>query len=350
MNRYILKTYFTKSWFYLNLLTLGIYFLSFYAGKLVALEQGDTVIWIPSGIALAAFFIFGTKIWTSIFLGVILINFQNFLEFDKNIILTIGGLLGIALINTLQAYIGYSSTKLLTNNTHPFKSAYNTLIFILFGVFLATIFNSVLGVALFSYFINDWDPFFTNFFSWFLGGSAGILIFTPIFINWHYCHSIFKNKLKLLEFISLILLLYLLITVFFTTGYFFPAAIIIPYTLFLTIRFNKLGASLMVFFIYIFSIVILKDSTVPNIFNIDYTQNPVIPFIFLTIILSITTLFLTVVFTNEKTLKEDLIEKNNELNRWNKITIDREKRTIELKNEVNDLLNLLGKDKKYFKN
>lgn len=350
VDRYLLKSYFTKNWLYATIITLAIYYLSFHFGKLFALAEGDTIIWIPSGIALAAFFVFGTKIWISIFVGVMLFNIQNFIDFEKNILLTTLGLVGIASINTLQGLIGYYYTKLLTNNTDPLKNIYNTLIFIIFGAFFATLVNSLFGVALFSYFKDDWNSFFSTFLSWFLGGSAGILIFTPLFINLKKECILITNKVKLIEFISLILLLYFLINIFFTTGYFFPAALIIPYTLFLIMRFNKLGTSIMVLFIYFFSAILLKDTTIPNIFSIDYPDNPVIPFIFLTIIFSITSLFLSVIFTNDKNLKADLIEKNIELNKWNKITIDREKRTIELKNEVNDLLKLQGKEKKYFKN
>lgn len=350
IDRYVLKAYFTKKWFLINLITLIVYYLSYHFGKLFALFQGDTVIWIPSGIALAAFFIFGSRIWLSIFVGVVLFNFQKFIDFEENILITLMGLVSIATINTLQGFLGFYYTKLLTNNTHPFKNGYNTFIFIIFGAFFASIVNSALGVSLFCYFKDDWHTYFNTFLSWLMGGVSGILIITPIFLNLQKENTILVHKYKLLEFVVLIVLLYILIKELFTTGYFFPAALIIPFTLFLIKRYNKLETSLMILSIYLFSVIILKDTSVPNIFTIDYPDRPVIPFIFLTIIFSVTSLFLTVEFANDKKLQKDLIEKNNELNRWNKITIDRENRTIELKNEVNDLLKSQGKEKKYFKN
>lgn len=49
-----------------------------------------------------------------------------------------------------------------------------------------------------------------------------------------------------------------------------------------------------------------------------------------------------------KKAEEKILEQLNELRRWQNVMLDREDRVIELKNEVNELLAKLGKEKKYF--
>ena len=48
-----------------------------------------------------------------------------------------------------------------------------------------------------------------------------------------------------------------------------------------------------------------------------------------------------------KKAEEKILEQLNELRRWQNVMLDREERVIELKNEVNELLGKLGKEKKY---
>lgn len=45
--------------------------------------------------------------------------------------------------------------------------------------------------------------------------------------------------------------------------------------------------------------------------------------------------------------RSELEDKMEELQRWHNVTLGREERVLELKAEVNDLLSLLGKPKKY---
>lgn len=57
--------------------------------------------------------------------------------------------------------------------------------------------------------------------------------------------------------------------------------------------------------------------------------------------------FVCIDITSRKLMEEDLINTNNRLSKTNSFFVDRELKMIELKDEINDLLNELGRKKKY---
>src|SRR5262245_29589753 len=84
----------------LALLLVGAYFAAGKLGLQLAPEshKSTTVVWPPTGIALAALLLWGYSLWPAIFLGAFLVN-----------ITTQGNLatcLGIAAGNTLEAVVG----------------------------------------------------------------------------------------------------------------------------------------------------------------------------------------------------------------------------------------------------
>ena len=57
--------------------------------------------------------------------------------------------------------------------------------------------------------------------------------------------------------------------------------------------------------------------------------------------------YLVAIALQNKKAEEKIINQLDELHRWQKVMIDREQRNFELKQEINELLKLLGKEKKY---
>src|SRR5579862_7621050 len=89
----------------LSLVIAVVYFVAAKLGLKLAFENASiTAVWPPTGIAIAASILFGTRIWPGIFLGAFFANFTT--------AGTIFTSLGISTGNTLEAVTGgYLITK-----------------------------------------------------------------------------------------------------------------------------------------------------------------------------------------------------------------------------------------------
>lgn len=343
--QYLLPTYFTAQWFLINLFIYIVYVVSGKLGIEFTYYNGASLIWIPSGISVAAVFIFGLKVWPAIFLGIFTLGISLFSELNIGLFHQLLGNLACSLFNTLEAIIAYLTVFHLTNRKHPLKTVNNVIIFIAFAAVLAPLISALPGSLVYIYYEDNWQSFFIRFFNWWLGNMGGILLITPLLLNWDKTEiSLFKPA-KLIEFILLILLLFIIISVIFTGNYHFPKAIIFPYLIFFMFRFGRFETALMVLFLALFFL--LRMNEPQNLFVNDMPDYPLIPYVFLMVLFSVSSLLIVAIITQYKQTKQELTKKNEELNRWLQLTLNREERNIELKKEINDLLKKLGLPKKY---
>src|SRR5213594_4940433 len=80
--------------------------------KLALVHASATAVWPPTGIALAALLLFGSRMWPSIFIGAFVAN-----------VTTAGSVttsLGIATGNTLEAVLGVYLVRRIASGRHPF--------------------------------------------------------------------------------------------------------------------------------------------------------------------------------------------------------------------------------------
>lgn len=196
--------------FFLKLIIIFVaYFLTAHMGlEMDAVGGFATLVWPPSGIAVASLLLLGRNYWPAIFLGAFSVNF-----FHGATLLSAGG---IGIGNTLEAIV---ATHLLTRwqDFHrPLSRLKDVLLFIVIGCAFSAIFSATLGVLSIWLFDKLKAPFAITWETWWIGDALGILIAAPLILTW----GTFKVKkikpLKIIE--SLVFILVLLMSGYFVFG------------------------------------------------------------------------------------------------------------------------------------
>jgi diguanylate cyclase (GGDEF)-like protein len=160
-------------------------------------------IWAPTGIALAAFVLYGGQVWPAIFLGAFLYNFT-----------TAGSLVtsfGVALGNTIEAAVGANLVRRWANGPHAFEVGRDVVRFVVLAGILATTVSPSVGVttlALGGY--VKWTDYATVWVTWWLGDTSGALLLAPTLILWGMRRHVHWASVRMVEIVALFTALVLL--------------------------------------------------------------------------------------------------------------------------------------------
>ena len=144
--------------------------------SLDAVSGFATLVWLPSGIAIATGLLFGSRLWPGLFLGAFLVNLLN----GAPPLVAVG----IGIGNTLEALVGAALLK-----RQGFSMAFDHLRDVLLLIFLAmpvsALISATTGVSslllgrviAFSAFPSTWS-------AWWIGDMISILIITPLLLTW----------------------------------------------------------------------------------------------------------------------------------------------------------------------
>lgn len=159
------------------LLLCVIYFSTAKLGlSLYAVGRFATLVWLPSGIAVAALFLFGPRLWPGLLIGAFLANLSHGAPFLIAVAIGIG--------NTLEAL---TCTFLLKRQR--FRPTFNHLRGILFLILLAIPLSSLISATIgvsslwlgkviaFSSYVPTWS-------AWWIGDMVSILIVTSFLLVW----------------------------------------------------------------------------------------------------------------------------------------------------------------------
>jgi diguanylate cyclase (GGDEF)-like protein len=165
-----------------NLLTIGglaaVYFLAGKLGLSMAfVHPSSTAVWPPTGIALAAFLILGTRVWPGVFLGAFLVNVTT-----AGTILTS---LGVATGNTLEGLVGAYLVTRFANGRYAFDRGPDTFKFAILAGTVGTAVAATFGVTSLSLGgFAHWADFKDIWLTWWLGDGVGAVIVAPLLILW----------------------------------------------------------------------------------------------------------------------------------------------------------------------
>jgi integral membrane sensor domain MASE1 len=214
-------------------------------------EKKATAVWLPSGIALAAIWIGGYRLWPGIWLGAFVANAWDF--FDPANKFSLGGHLavssGIAVGSTLQPLLGAYLLRRWTGRESLFDGARSAFKFVGVSLF-ACLVASTLGVTtLTAMGFAPWSKYAFAWWTWWVGDTIGILIVTPLILTW--CKPPwFPWEPRRLAEAALVLGLLLGVTLFVFAGWspwgIFAGTLLyltVPLLVWATFRFGQHGAT-----------------------------------------------------------------------------------------------------------
>ncbi len=149
------------------------------AGKLglrfAFVHPSATPVWAPAGIALAAFLLWGGRVWPGIFLGAFLTN-----------ILTAGSIatsLAIASGNTLEGLLGAALVRRFAGGLNFAREARNIFKFAALAAMASTALGAAIGVsALCAAGFAAWNDYGAIWLTWWLGDAVGDVLVAPLMV------------------------------------------------------------------------------------------------------------------------------------------------------------------------
>ena len=155
--------------------------LYFVAGKVgltfATVNSSASAVWPPTGIALAAFLLFGNRVWPAIFLGAFLVNLTT----AGSVITSIG----IAAGNTLEGVAGAFLVNRFAAGIASFERARDVFRFAALAAVGATAISATVGVTVLALAgFAPWESFGAIWLTWWLGDAVGALVVTPLFLLW----------------------------------------------------------------------------------------------------------------------------------------------------------------------
>jgi diguanylate cyclase (GGDEF)-like protein len=136
-----------------------------------------TPVWPATGLALAAFLLFGRRVWPAIFLGAFIVNYTTAGTIATSALIAIG--------NTLEGVVGAWLVTRFAGGSEAFEHPETIFRFTLLGAVLATMISATIGVTALR--LGDLAPpamLSDIWLTWWLGDATGALIVTPVLVAW----------------------------------------------------------------------------------------------------------------------------------------------------------------------
>lgn len=201
-----------------------------------------TALWAPTGITLAAFLIFGLRVWPGVFLGAFFANLT-----------TAGSVLtsiGIATGNSLEGVVGWYLVGRFARGPHAFETAQDIFKFAFLAGMLSTTVSATIGVTCLSLGgFADWGAYGPIWRTWWLGDGAGAILVTPLVLLWRENPRLNWAREQIIELVLLFLGLFFTVWIVFG-GHFhsevknYPLEYLcIPFLVWASFRFGRRKAA-----------------------------------------------------------------------------------------------------------
>ncbi|HWC73213.1 MAG TPA: MASE1 domain-containing protein [Gemmatimonadales bacterium] len=156
----------------------AIYYIAAKLGlRFAYINSSVTTVWPPAGIALAAFVLFGYRVWPAIFGAAFLAN-----------VTTTGAVLpsiGIAIGNTAEGLLGSYLVNRFARGGRVFDRVRDIFRFTALAALLSTILSATIGVlSLVAGGLLAWAGASRVWLTWWLGDAVGDIVIAPALILW----------------------------------------------------------------------------------------------------------------------------------------------------------------------
>ena len=145
--------------------------------SLAVMHANVSLVWPPTGIALAALLLFGSRLWPGVALGAFLVNVSTAVS-----LATAGG---IAVGNTLEAVVGASLLRRVVRFRNSLGRLQDVLGLAILAAMLSTTVSATIGVA--SLCLGGAAPWALSgslWWQWWLGDAMGGLVVAPVLLTW----------------------------------------------------------------------------------------------------------------------------------------------------------------------
>jgi PAS domain S-box-containing protein len=186
-------------WLWVVLLA-SVYFSAAKVSLLLAIPPGyATAVWPPSGIALAVILMLGARFWPGVWIGAAAANLtvEAFL----------GGAALIATGNTLEALVGAALIRRVVGVPYSFERGEDVLKFVAVAALCPTLAATTALIPLSLGHALSGSELFSNWWTWWQGDAAGIVIVAPLILAWSARSALRWSPAMLLEAACFALLL-----------------------------------------------------------------------------------------------------------------------------------------------
>jgi PAS domain S-box-containing protein len=202
--------------------------------ELPAAQGVVTPVWAPTGIAIAALFLGGVRLWPAVTVGAFLANATSGADIPVAAVIAVG--------NTLEAVVG--SVLLRRAGLRPaLDRVQDVLALILIACVLSPLVAATNGVttlwAAGDVAGSDYD---SRWLLWWVGDSIGALIVVPLVLVWSTRPDRYLDRRRIVEGVLVLALLVALSALVFLGGYWRYPHLLFPVLILATLRFGQVGA------------------------------------------------------------------------------------------------------------
>lgn len=281
-------------------------------GGLMYAVVGSTVtlVWAPSGIALAALLVFGRRMAISVCLGAFIANAWTGIAPLAA--------LAIALGNTLEALVAATLLRRVLRFHNSLASLRDVLGLIGLAALLSTLLSAAVGVSTLALIgAIELADCATVGLKWWLGDMMGVLVFTPPLLLLASRRLRAPRPREAIELVCLLIALVLLsLTIFGATeasarGYYAASLAVFPFVIWGALRFDQWGSSLVTLVVTVLAIWGTSQGTGP--FAVGQPVDSLMRWCAFAIVTAVTGLLLAAAVAGQRRAQEDLKRSHAEL-------------------------------------
>ncbi len=239
--------------------TLTAVALAYFGGAKLGIELSVargviTPVWAPTGIAIAALFLGGTRLWPAVAAGAFLANATSGADIPVAAVIAVG--------NTLEAVVG--STLLRRVGLRPALDRIRDVALILLAAVVSPVVAATNGVT--TLWVADdlaGAAFSSQWLLWWVGDAMGALIVAPLILVWSTRPYRGLDRARIVEALVWLGLLVGLSCLVFLAGYWRYPHLLFPVLIWATLRFAQLGAVTASFVVSAFAVVGAVEGSTP---------------------------------------------------------------------------------------
>jgi signal transduction histidine kinase len=233
---------------------LVAYVLSARLGLAMAPLSGfATLVWPPTGIALAALLLRGVRLWPAVLLGALVANVWNGAHF--------GVAAGIAIGNTLEALLGMFLLTRVVRIHFTLDRLLDVLALVVLAAGLSTAVSATVGVAVLrSAGLAHPGRVLETWRAWWVGDALGNLVVAPVLLTWSSLSGLPTSARRVLEALGLAVAVVGLSCFVFVLGapldpaVFRQAHVLFPVLIWAAVRFGPRGGTLAILLVSVFAV------------------------------------------------------------------------------------------------